>query len=252
MALENASKLAGVLMRGGKEYVCMMRLHQDVEERELLRALDFFTGEIYQVPPIKSSVTRQPRIRTVYRIRFLEKQGKDVLFMIACSGGTYVRKYCHDVGAYIGCGAHMQELRRTRSGPFVEDDSVTLVDLYSATKSWKEEGSEDEIRRALKPAEEALELTGRIYVLDSAVDAVCHGASVAVNGISKLSEGISSGELVAVLTLKNEAVALAKALMKTEDVLRSDRGLAAKTERVLMKRGTYPAVWKHGRRSNTT
>lgn len=252
MALENASKLAGVLMRGGKEYVCLMRLHQDVEEKEIRRALDFFTGEIHQVPPIRSSVTRRPRIRTVYRVQLLEKQREDVLFIIACSGGTYVRKYCHDIGAYIGCGAHMQELRRTRSGPFVEDDSVTLTDLYSAMKSWKEEGSEDEIRRAVKPAEKAVELTGKIYVLDSAVDAICHGASVAVNGISKLSTDISPGEQVAVFTLKDEAVALAKALMKTEDVLQSDRGLAAKTERVLMKRGTYPQVWRRGRRSSVT
>jgi len=252
MALEDASKLAGVLMRSGKEYICLMRLHQDVEEKELRRVLDFFMGDIYQVPPIRSSVTRQPRIRTVYRVRLLEKQGKDVLFTIACSGGTYVRKYCHDIGVYIGCGAHMQELRRTRSGPFVEDDSVTLIDLYSAMKSWKEEGAEDEIRGVVKPAEKALELTGKIYVLDSAVDAICHGASVAVNGISKLSADISQGEMVAVLSLKNEAVALAKALMKTEDVLQSDRGLAAKTERVLMQRGTYPPVWRQGRRSSIT
>jgi len=252
MALEDASKLAGVLMRSGKEYVCLMRLHRDVEEKELRNALDFFTGEIYQVPPIKSSVARQPRIRTVYRVRLLEKQGKDVLFIIACSGGTYVRKYCHDVGVYMGCGAHMQELRRTRSGPFVENESVTLMDLYSAMKSWKEEGSEDEIRRVVKPAEKALELTGKIYVLDSAVDAICHGASVAVNGISMLSTDILPGELVAVLSLKNEAVALGKALMKTEDVLRSDRGLAAKTERVLMRRGTYPALWRQRRPSSIT
>ncbi|PUA31013.1 MAG: tRNA pseudouridine(55) synthase TruB, partial [Candidatus Terraquivivens tikiterensis] len=133
-------------METGKEYVCLMRLHGDVSDERLLEAVKLFTGQIYQVPPVRSSVARKPRIRTIYSAEVIERNGRDVLMRVACSGGTYIRKYCYDLGLYLGCGAHMQELRRIRAGPYEEGSSVTVLDVYEAVKLYKEGGEERALR----------------------------------------------------------------------------------------------------------
>jgi len=56
--------------------------------------------------------------------------------------------------------------------------------------------------------------------------------------------GIRKGDQVAVMTLKGEAVALAKALATTEEILEMNKGFVAKTQRVLMPRGVYPKSWQ--------
>lgn len=246
--INDATKCATAVMKGGKEYVCIMRLHGDVSDNRLEEAIKFFTMDIYQVPPVRSSVARMLRIRTIYRIELLERDGRNVLMRIACSGGTYVRKLCHDMGLYLGCGAHMQELRRTRAGPFSESDSYTLIDLYSALKDYQERGDEELLRRLLRPVEEAVKHLPKIYLLDTAVDAICHGANLAVSGVAKLEDVVRRREMVAMMTLKDELIALGNSRMNAEEILESDHGIAVDTERVIMPRGTYPSIWKGGRR----
>ncbi len=246
--INDATKCAGVVMKGGKEYVCVMRLHDDIPEESLEEALRFFTGEIYQVPPVRSSVSRTIRKRTIYRIEVIERDGRNVLCKVACSGGTYIRKLCHDMGLYLKCGAHMQELRRTRAGPFSEEESFTLLDLYAALKEYRESGSEERLREILKPIEEAVKYIPKVYLLDTAVDAVCHGANLAVGGISKVENTVRKNEAVAMMTLKGELIALGRSRMDAYETMEKDRGMAVDTERVIMQRGTYPPIWKGRRR----
>ncbi len=247
--VEEATKCAGAVMGGGKEYVCIMRLHGDVSDDRLREALNLFVGEIYQVPPVRSSVSRRIRRRMIYRIELLERDGRNVLMKVACSGGTYIRKLCRDIGLYLGCGAHMQELRRTRAGPFSEDNSCTLLDLYEALKRYQENGDESYLRSILRPVEEAVAYLPKIYLLDTAVDAICHGANLAVAGVAKLEDAVKRGGVVAMMTLKNELVALGRGKADAHEILEMDRGIVVDTERVIMKRGTYPSIWKGGRRS---
>ncbi len=233
-------------MQAGKEYICLMRLHDDVSDEKLLEAVKLFTGQIYQIPPVRSSVVRKPRVRTIYSAEIIERSGRDVLMKIACSGGTYIRKYCHDLGLYLGCGAHMQELRRTRAGPYEEGFSFSLLDVYEAVKLYKENGEERMLRDVVQPVETAVKLLPKVYILDSAVDAICHGANLTVAGISKLDDEIKRGDEVAIMTLKGELVALGRAQMSTEEILNILKGIAVDIERVIMDRGTYPSVWKRG------
>jgi H/ACA ribonucleoprotein complex subunit 4 len=81
-------------------------------------------------------------------------------------------------------------------------------------------------------------------VRDSAVDALCHGADLAVPGISKLDADINIKDLVAIFTLKDELIGLGKAAMDTKAMLIEDSGIAINTKRVIMKPGTYPKMWK--------
>ena len=247
VTLEESRKVVQALLYSGKEYVCIMKLHGDTVESKVVEVLKEFEDTIYQRPPLRASVKRQLRTRKIYYIDFLEMDGRIVLFKVGCEAGTYIRKLCYDAGEILGCGAHMQELRRTRAGPFVEDDDiVTLHDVAYCFREWQKAKDDAILRRLIQPMEKALALVPKIYVRDSAVDAVCHGANLTAPGIVSLETGVSIGSIVAIMTLKGEAVALAKAVVSSEQMLAMEHGVVAKTERVLMPRGAYPKCWKSG------
>lgn len=244
IAIENATKTIQTWHIPPKEYVCVMHLHRDTSEDNILNIFKEFTGKIYQRPPLKSAVKKRLRVRKIHNLDLLEKEGKDVLFKVKCQSGTYIRKLCEDLGEALGTSAHMQELRRTKSGCFSEKDAVYLQDLLDAYIFWKEDNDEEELRKVIKPLEEGLKHLKKVVVKDSAVNAICYGADVFVRGISKLSEDINKNDLVVVETLKGEAIALGKALMSSKEMLESDKGVAVDVERVIMERDLYPKMWK--------
>jgi len=228
----------------GKEYVAVAELHQHVGVEELSKVLAMFVGEIYQRPPVRSSVARRVRKRAIYYIDQLEMEDRRLLIKIGCESGTYIRKLVHDIGLILGIGAHMAELRRTRDGALNEEASFTLYDVAEAVKGLRESKDESKIRKAIKPLEEVLQLLPSIYIKDSAIDAVCHGASVSVRGISRLDSPFSMREPVIVKSLKGECVALGRAAISSEWILQSESGIAVETNRVVMKAGTYPKMWR--------
>ena len=244
ITLEEATRVVQALLHSGKEYVCVMKLHGDVGTEQVKKVLGEFEDMIYQRPPLRASVKRQLRTRRIYYLDFLEIEGRNVLFKVGCEGGTYIRKLCFDVGEVLGCGAHMQELRRTRAGPFIEGNSVILHDAAYWFMEWQEKKDEKLLKRFIRPMEHALGLVPKIHIRDSAVDAVCHGANLTAPGILSLETGMQKDSMVAVLSLKGEAVALARAMASSEEALNMEHGVVAKTMRVLMPRGTYPKCWK--------
>ncbi len=116
---------------------------------------------------------------------------------------------------------------------------MTLQDLEDAYAFWKEDGNEKFLRHCIKPVEFAVQHLPKIWVQDSAVDSMCHGASLNVPGIVKLESGIQKGDMVAVMTLKGELVALGDAMLSGEDILGAEKGYAVKTHKVFMKPGAY-------------
>lgn len=117
-----------------------------------------FLGPIEQIPPMTSAVRRggrrlyelaregreverEPRQVEIYEMHVIAvlPRGTDrlvtgtrVIFDVDCSKGTYIRTLCHDIGARLGCGAHMSFLVRTKVGPFALEDSVTLEEVEEA------------------------------------------------------------------------------------------------------------------------
>jgi len=157
---------------------------------------------------------------------------------------TNIRKLCFDVGEILGTGAHMQELRRTRSGPLTEDTKlVTLHDISYYQTKWKETQDSKWLHKFIQPMENTLQLLPKITIRDTAVDAICHGANLAAPGILNLETNIKPKTTILIQTQKNEATALAKATKTTKEILKMKHGIVAKTERVLMPRGTYPKTW---------
>lgn len=116
----------------------------NVSDAEIEAALVCLRGEIAQVPPMYSAlkhhgkalyeyaragvdIPREPRHVTIHRFDCLGREGDSLMVRVVCSKGTYVRTLASDLGALLGCGAHLTALRRTRVGPFTLDSSISLA-----------------------------------------------------------------------------------------------------------------------------
>ena len=154
IALSRACRLNEYFMHKDKVYIGIMRLHKDVLDKELKKAMQSQTGKIIQLPPLRSRVKRQERIREVKRFEIIERQDKDVLFLAEVEAGTYIRRMCDDVGKQIG-GAHMLELRRTKASIFPESQSINLYQFEEAVEEYKK-GNEEKLRKILIPAESCI------------------------------------------------------------------------------------------------
>jgi H/ACA ribonucleoprotein complex subunit 4 len=243
--LGDATRIMDTLLLAGKEYICLMRIHKPRPNRRILEVCGEFVGPIFQKPPLKSSVVKQLRTREVYYLEVLEIEEQHVLMRVGCEAGTYIRKLCYDIGLALGTGANMEELRRSKAGPFREDETlVTMHQLKDAYVAWEETGDEKELRRLILPVEVALRHLPRLVISDNAVDAVCHGAPLAAPGLLSLETDINKGDEVALFTLKGEAVAIANADLSSLEMLASETGIVARTERVIMEPGIYPRAWK--------
>jgi len=245
IGLGEGTKALGVLLFGPKEYYALARLHATVSSEKLGSVIEEFTGEIYQRPPQRSAVKREVRVRSIYELNVLEEQGRLFLMRILCQAGTYIRKIIYDIGEVLGPGATMVELRRTQVSNLNEGQGLTKMhDLADAFTVWKETGKEEKLREIVKPIELALQTIKAVTIRDTAVDALCHGAQLAVPGVLKVPKDLKKGDFVGVYTLKDEVVALAEALMSAQEIMESDKGIAFNMRRIIMKPNTYPKAWR--------
>jgi len=243
-ALGNATRVLSALLSAGKEYIGVMYLHTSEKQERIEKVFKLFTGKIYQRPPLKSSVVRKLRIREVYYCEVIEIEKNYVLFRIGCEAGTYVRKFCFDIGEALCSGAHMLELRRTRVGNFKENDNLTsLQNLKDAYTIYQLEENEYYLKKIIYPMEKMVSHLPKIYVRDTAVDALCHGADLASAGICYIDARIKKNMLIAYMTLKKELVGFGTTLKDALQIYKAKSGILAKTNKIFMERGVYPR-WK--------
>ena len=160
LCLGEATKFAGELLNADKAYRATVRLgvttdtadaegavleqrEVNVSEAQLLAVLDRFRGEQQQLPPMYSAlkrdgkplyeyarqgieVERTPRRITIIKLELLTFDGLDAIIDVDCSKGTYIRTLAADIGVALGCGAHLQALRRTRVAQLCVEQAVTL------------------------------------------------------------------------------------------------------------------------------
>ena len=117
-----------------------------VSEADILQVLPQFRGEILQIPPMYSAlkvngqklydlarkgkeVERQPRPITIHELTFLGFCEDGVRLRVRCSKGTYIRTLCKDLGAALGCGGCMAQLRRVSAGEYTIQEAVPLQTL---------------------------------------------------------------------------------------------------------------------------
>lgn len=243
IAIGNATKIIQALLLSEKEYIGIISLHGDVPDNGLEKIFHYFQGDIFQTPPLKSSVKKELRKKSIYKLKILERENRMVLFDVHCEAGTYIRKLCHDIGIVLGTGAHMHELRRVKVGPFDENSIIKLNDLKDAYEFYLKNGDERYLRKIIQPMEIGVSNLKKIWIKDSAIAAICHGANLNAPGVSKLEVEIQNNELVSLLSLKNELVALGKSLRNSNEIYEMKTGTIVDLERVIMSPDTYPKKW---------
>src|SRR3989338_101479 len=196
VCLDEATK-AMILLNGlDKEYVTTISLHKPVTKEKLKQALRYFTGEVRQLPPLRSAVARIERVRKVYSLEILNFNEREVELRVKCQAGFYVRKFAHDLGKYLGCGAHMADLRRTAIGNVRDAECVKLEDV----KRNKLIRIEDVLRRMH---------VKKVFVNENALKNVMHGIGLMTYHLDGMDKNVSEGDLVAVF-YKNDVVAVGK------------------------------------------
>eukprot|EP01125_Pyxidicula_operculata_P022662 TRINITY_DN9487_c0_g1_i1.p1 TRINITY_DN9487_c0_g1~~TRINITY_DN9487_c0_g1_i1.p1 ORF type:complete len:454 (-),score=129.86 TRINITY_DN9487_c0_g1_i1:77-1438(-) len=252
ICVDRATRLVKSQQGAGKQYVCVLRLHDAVSQGDLSKALESLTGALFQRPPVISAVKRRLRVRTIKQNKLLEfdQERHLAVFVVDCEAGTYIRTLCVHLGLMLGTGGHMQELRRSRSGHVSENDHlVTMHDVLDAQWVYENEKDETYLRRVVRPLEMLLTEYKRIVVKDSAVNAICYGAKLMIPGLLRFEDGIDVNDIVVLITTKGEAIALGIAQMSTADMATCTHGVVSKIKRVVMDRETYPRCWGKGPRA---
>lgn len=254
VCLNRATRLVKSQQNAGKEYVGIVRFHSPPESRaKVLRALETLTGALFQRPPLISAVKRQLRIRTIYDSKLLDYNEKRqmAVFWVSCEAGTYIRTLCVHLGLLLGVGAHMQELRRVRTGNLTEQDClVSMHDVLDSQYIYKKTRDESYLRRVVFPLEMLLTTYPRIVVKDSCVNAITYGAKLMIPGVLRFDNGIELNKEIVMMTTKGEAIALGIAQMTTAVIASVDHGIVAIIKRVIMERDTYNLRWGYGPRAS--
>ena len=169
LTLGRGTKIQDLLMAEDKEYVGTVRLGEEtttqdkegeivlskdvpeLDEHGILSVIKDFKGDFHQTPPMVSAikkdgvplyklarqgkeVKREPRLVHVYDYELTSLNLPEFDFRVVCSKGFYVRTYAHEIGIKIGCGAHLSSLRRTKSGKFSADGTITFDELKNGTR----------------------------------------------------------------------------------------------------------------------
>jgi tRNA pseudouridine55 synthase len=236
LVLEKATRLAQFYTRSDKIYEGVVRFgwatdtydragapvgeRRDVQldAADLEPLLEKFRGEIWQSPPPVSAkkiagkraydlarqsvaVELEPVKVSVYELAILRVEGSLAHIRAHCSGGTYMRSLAHDLGQLVGCGAHLEELRRTASAEFEIGDARTLEQLQSLADGGR-------LMDAIVPASKMLPGMPAVYVDDVTVAHIRHGrnfpaspfrsqvASRHVKALSRQDDLVAIGEAV--------------------------------------------------------
>lgn len=234
LAIRSATKLVSFVQSDDKSYGGWIRLGSETDtldadgrvtrrhegplpdEKRVRAVLEDFVGELEQVPPMFSAVKqrgvplhklaregrkveREPKRVRVDRLALLKYDPPMLQIEVDCSVGTYVRALAADVGARLGCGGHLAELRRTRSGPFRMDQAASPERLTQAAEA-------GEVERYLIPALGVLGLPALRLDADE-VSRIRRGGEISAQGPpqpagTRMAAHDAEGEVLAILELR--------------------------------------------------
>ena len=212
VCLGEATKVSAFLLDADKTYLARGRLGittttgdaageimeekavGNIDETGLKAVLNQFNGEIEQVPPMFSAlkhngkrlyelayqgieVERKSRRIRIHELVLLNVKNIEFEIKVHCSKGTYIRTLIQDIGQALGCGAHTVMLRRLQSGPFYEDQMLTLEQLEAMAAQGMEE-----LDRLLLPMDQALSHLPAVDLGEHIAHYLCQGQAVMASG----------------------------------------------------------------------
>ena len=207
--INRATKLSRFFLHGKKKYEAVLHLGVETDTQDstgivtnvchnvefskktIQSAFKRFEGNIKQLPPVysalkhkgiplyklarsKKPIQKPARQVSIITLKILEIHPPFIRFEVFCSAGTYIRTLCADIGASLGCGGHLKELRRIESSGFTITDAVTLEELEDLTLSEKSSDRIISMSNALKDMPE--------YIADNVlVNKINHGYIITKN-----------------------------------------------------------------------
>lgn len=161
----------------------------DVTREQIDAVLAQFRGDIMQVPPMYSALKRdgkplyeyaragitlerEARPVTIHLLEFVDYQAPFLTLRVQCSKGTYIRALGEDIGAALGCGAHLNALRRIQVGDLFIAQAITIEQLAAT-----EEGARSAL---LAPVDALLTSFPALYLSDELAKRFLHGQRLAL------------------------------------------------------------------------
>lgn len=219
ICLGEATKFSSYLLNADKTYVTVAKLGvvtntadaegeiletrsvPDFNQQNLEQILAQFVGNIEQVPPMYSAlkvdgqrlyklayqgveVARQPRPVSIHQIDLLHFDQDSFEIRVRCSKGTYIRTLIEDIGNVLGCGAHVSTLRRLSTGPFTEEQMVTME-----TVEKQMELDDNALDGLLMPVDSALDHLPQTELSEDDTYHLCLGQAVLVPYASREKPG---------------------------------------------------------------
>lgn len=246
ICLGQATRFSGYLLGADKAYLATCRLGQttttadaegellhqaevDVNPERLESVLAGFRGEITQVPPMHSAlkhrgkrlyqlaragqeVERAPRQVLIHRLECMSIEDTQLKLEVHCSKGTYIRSLAEDIGAALGCGAHLAALHRSTAEPFTDQDAVSLERLEALVR-------QDNLQSVLLPVDAALAQFSELQLEAETGRRIRQGKRVSPGapmaaGLYRLR--LADGEFIGLGEVENDGDLKAKRLMNTE------------------------------------
>lgn len=163
-----------------------------------------------------------------------------MLFKVGCDAGTYIRTLCVDIGNSLGCGAHLTELRRTRSGCFSESNIALAMfqDIETAARASVEHGDASALKNLILPMERAFDEFPRIIIDDRAIKATCRGIGIKAGDVLAIDSEVQDGSNVAIFTMAGEIIARGRSLLTATSILESHSGFMARISKVYASSST--------------
>ncbi len=238
-----ALKLIPLLLEFPKRYIALIALHGEAAQREIERVVAEFTGPIFQTPPVRSAVRRERRTRTIRRLLLVERVDRHLLVDVEADSGTYIRSLAVDLGEALGVGGHLEELRRTGTGPFRATNAMTLSALADAVALAKE-GDYERLLVGLHTMEEVVSQFPKVLVKEGAAAAVAHGADLAAPGIASLPQPFDKGGTVVLTTRTGALVAFGTSLYDSTEIPSIRKGWVIDCRRVFADPANFPVRWR--------
>ena len=244
LLLGKATRLTEVVLSGNKTYIAILKIDSSISSKQVEEVLERFSGEVYNVPPLESAVKIRVRTRVIQEIKLLESDQEDGLHTVSvsCQAGTYIRTLARDIGLMLGTPCVLSELHRHSTGSFEQSSLCTMQQLADAAML-AEEGDEEALCRLIAPVERILGSIPGVWVRDSAIASICHGAPLAVPGVVSLDIDMSPGDKTVIWSSKGEAVAVGEMIVGSSDVPNMTEGELIKPKIVLMDKDEYPGAW---------
>jgi tRNA pseudouridine55 synthase len=243
--LNEGTKLVAFNLAGIKEYLATMKLGQETDtldadgkvvcEKEgfsfsregIEEVLGRFRGTIQQTPPLYSAIKQgglpmYKRVRsgerpsltkretTIHGLSLQKVSFPFVTLEVTCGRGTYIRSLCADIGQALGCGAHLVELRRYRSGKFTAAQALSLDDLSRLADQGK-------VRERIIPLKDSVDISGEIWVERKTAERVRNGRPLRFSDLPEGQRGLlRKGQRVGLLHGAEKLLAIAESQVDEE------------------------------------